>query len=63
MYRQNCQREVRDRIVAELAALRDTGVTHATELRARGLKRLGAMNEPLWSRIREADAPAESGDH
>ena len=45
---------------AELAALRETAVGEATELRALELERLDGMTSGLWPRIQEGSAAAVS---
>ena len=45
---------------AELAALRETAVAEATELRALELERLDGMTSGLWPRIQEGSAAAVS---
>jgi len=45
-------------VAAELAGLRETTVTEATELRALELERLDAMNAGLWPQIRTGSPPA-----
>ena len=45
---------------AELAALRETAVAEATELRALELERLDGMTSGLWPRIEEGSAAAVS---
>src|SRR5688572_29448051 len=45
---------------AELAALRETAVGEATELRALELERLDGMTSGLWPSIREGSAAAVS---
>jgi hypothetical protein len=47
-------------VAAEIAALRDTTVTQATELRALELERLDAMNAGLWSQIEKGSPTAVS---